>query len=172
MIIKYWLGSDFSDAVPVVRIMFVAIVFYALYEAMRNVLDAAKVKPLNTINLFLSFGLFITIGGTLLFLVKPLSSIVSLSIAFSSAMVCLGILTYTSIRKIYPEKVKKDLSYLWIAILINIVLGTMAILAKSFMISRFYYLILFELLMGVIYLSILWLLKMQWIREVPKRILS
>lgn len=172
VIIKYWLGSEFSDAVPVVRIMFVAIVFYALYEAMRNVLDAAKVKPLNTINLFISLGVFMTIGGTLLFLVKPLSSIVSLSIAFSSAMVCLGILTYASVRKIYPEKVKKDLSYLWIAILINIVLGTMAILAKSFMISRFYYLILFEVLMGVIYLSILWLSKMQWVREVPKRILS
>lgn len=167
-IIKYWLGSEFFDAIPVMRIVFISIMFYAFYVTMRNILNAVTVKPLNAINLFISFGVFITIGGTLLFLVKPLSSIISLSIAFSSAMVSLGILTYASVRKIYPEKLKKDLSYLWIAILINIVLGTMAILAKSFVVSKFYYLLLFEVLIGVVYLSILWILKIEWIRKIPK----
>jgi hypothetical protein len=117
-------------------------------------------------------GVFLIVGGILLFLIKPFSQIISLSIALTSAISCLGILTYNSIRKIYPEKLKKDLNYLWIAILINVLLGSIAIFAKSFVASRLYYLVLFEVLVGAIYLSILWFLRMEWIREIPKRILS
>ena len=86
-------------------------------------------------------------------------------------MACLGILTYFSIRKIYPGSPKKDLNYLWIAVVINILLGGVAILTKSFIALRFYYLIIFEILIGIIYLSILWLLKMEWIRQIPEKVL-
>jgi len=44
-------------------------------------------------------------------------------------------------------------------------------LAKSFIVSRFYYLVIFGILMGVIYLSILWLLKIEWIRQIPEKVL-
>ncbi|MDD5606515.1 MAG: lipopolysaccharide biosynthesis protein [Candidatus Pacebacteria bacterium] len=172
VIVEYWLGSEFSGAISIMRIVFLAVFFYALFEAMRNILDAVKVKPINTINLFISLGVFLIIGGILLFLIELFSPIISLSIALTSAISCLGTLTYNSIRKIYPEKLKKDLNYLWIAVLINVLLGSIAIFAKSFVVSKFYYLVLFEVLVGVIYLSILWFLKMEWIREIPKRILS
>jgi len=171
VMINYWLGSKFLGAVPVMRIVFLSIFFYALYEATRNILDAAKVRPINTINLFISLGVFLIIASVLLFLVKFFTPIISLSISLTFATLCLGILTYISIRKIYPEKINKDLNYLWTAIVINILLGSIAILVKSFIISRFYYLVVFEILMGIIYLSILYLLKTEWIREIPKRIL-
>jgi len=87
-------------------------------------------------------------------------------------MICLGILSYVSIRKIYPEKLFKDLNYLWIAIGINILLGGVAMLMKPFIVSRFYYLIIFEVLIGVIYLLILWLLKMDWLRKIPEKIFT
>jgi len=171
VIIKYWLGPNFSDAVPVMQIVFCSIIFYAFYVSMRNILDATKVRPINTINLSISLAVFLIIASVLLFLLKFFSPIISLSIASSSAMVCLGVLTYISVRKIYPEKLSKDLNYLWIAIIINFLLGGIAILVKPFIVSRFYYLVIFEILIGVIYLSILWLLKTEWIREIPKRIL-
>jgi len=80
-IIKYWLGPNFSSAVPVMQIVFCSIVFYAFYVSMRNILDAAKVRPINTINLFISLGAFLIIASVLLFLVKFFSPIISLSIA-------------------------------------------------------------------------------------------
>lgn len=169
-IVKYWLGSEFSSAIPIMRIVFISILFYAFHEGLRNILDAVKVQPLNTINLLLSFAVFLSVGGILLFLIKLFSTIISLSITLTSAMACLGILTYISIRKIYPEKLKKDLNYLCIAILVNILLGSIAVFAKEVVTSTFYYIILFEILMSVIYLSILCLLKMEWIREIPKRL--
>jgi len=44
-------------------------------------------------------------------------------------------------------------------------------LMKPFIVSRFYYLIIFEVLIGLIYLLILWLLKMDWLRKIPEKIL-
>ena len=169
VIIKYWLGSEFLDAVLVMRIIFLSIIFYVFYIAMRSILDAAKVKPLNTINLSVSLGVFLIIGAILL-LLKFFSPVISLSIAFSIGIAYLGILTYISIGKIYFKRSKKDLNYLWVAILFNILLGSIAIFVKSFVISRFYCLIFFELLMGIIYLLILWLLKMEWIRQIPEKV--
>jgi len=86
-------------------------------------------------------------------------------------MICLGVLSYISIRKIYPEKLDKALSYLWIAIGINILLGGIAVLTKSLLSSRFYYLVIFEILISVIYLLILWLLKTDWLRKIPEKVL-
>jgi len=170
VIIKFWLGSNFFDAVPIMRITFLAIPFYVLYLALRSILDAVRVKPLNAINLFVSLTLFLLLAGGLLFLFKPLTPIVSLSIAFTSGLMCLGILTYISVRKIYPEKLKKDLNILGVSIILSLFLGGVTFLMKPLMASRFYYLIGFELLIGVIYLSILWVLKMEWIRQVPEKI--
>ena len=168
VIIKYWLGPEFFSAIPIMRIVFLSIIFYTFYLALRSILDAVKVKPLNTINLFISLGIFLFIAGILLFSVKFFSPIISLSIALTSGMGCLGILTYLSIRKIYPKEMKKDLNYLWTALVINILLGALAVLIKSFVASKLYYLIVFEIMLGAVYLLFFLLLKMDWIREVPK----
>ena len=170
VIIKYWLGPEFVDAVPIMRIVFCSIIFYFLGGIVGNVLEASKVRPINLINVCVSLVAFLMISGVLLFLIKIFSPAISLSIAFTSGFVCLGILTYISIRKIYPEKLKKDLSYFWIAAGINILLGGVAMLTKSFIASRFYYLFTFEVLIGIIYLSILWLLKADWLRKIPERV--
>ena len=71
----------------------------------------------------------------------------------------------------YPEKLNKDLTYLLIAIGINIILGGIALSAKSSIVSKFYYLIIFEVLIGIVYLLILWLLKMDWLKKIPEKIL-
>jgi O-antigen/teichoic acid export membrane protein len=166
VIIKYWLGTGFIDAIPVIRIIFLSIIFNLFCGAVWSILEASQVKPINLINLSISLGVFLMISGILLFLVKAFSPIISLSIAFTSGLVCMGILTYISIRQIYPEKLNKDLNYLWIAIGINTLLGGVVLLTKSWIASRFYYLVIYEILISVIYLLILWLLKTDWLRKI------
>ena len=171
VIIKYWLGAEFIDAIPIMRIIFGSIIFYLFCGAVGSILEASKVKPINLINSCISLGVFLIISGILLFLIKLFPPIISLSVAFTSGLICLGILTYISIRKIYFEKLNKDLNYLWIAIGINTLLGGIALLTKSLVASRFYYLVIFDILISVIYLSILWLLKTDWLRKIPEKVL-
>jgi len=121
--------------------------------------------------LLASFFLFLILSGLMLFVYKIFSPAVSLSIAFSCGMILLGLLMYVAVRKIYPDKLSKDLNYLLVAIGINALLGCMAISIKAFIISRFYYLIIFEILIGLSYLLILWLLKTDWLRKIPEKIL-
>ncbi len=169
-IVEYWLGSKFFAAIPVMRIVLVSAIFYAFYIAMRNVLDAIKVKPINTINISISLGTFLLIAGMLLFVFKFFSPVISLSIAFCSGLISLGILTYISLRKIYPENLKKDLKRFWIAAIINLLLAGVAILVKPFITLGLCYLIIFEIFLGAVYLLILWLLKTDWLRQIPERI--
>ena len=171
VIIKYWLGPEFINAIPIMRIIFGSIIFYLFCGAVGSILEASKVKPINLINSFISLGVFLITSGILLFLVKLFPPIISLSITFTSGMICLGILSYVSIRKIYFEKLNKDLNYLWVAVGINTLLGGIALLTKSLVASRFYYLVIFEILISVIYLSILWLLKTDWLRKIPEKVL-
>jgi len=137
---------------------------------MRNVLDAIKVKPVNTINISISLSAFLLISGMLLFIFKFFSPVISLSIAFCSGLISLGILTYISLRKLYPENLKKDLKCFWIAAIINLLLAGIAMSTKSFITSKFSYLIIFEIFLGVVYLLILWLLKTDWLRQIPETI--
>jgi len=164
IIIKYWLGSDFLPAVPILRIVFCSIVFYTFYVSMRSILDAVEFKPLNTINLFISLIIFIVLSFILLFLFNFFNPIISLTMSFSYSLICLGILTYISIRKIYFENIFKDLRYIYIALLINILLGIITIIMKDLVIFNIFYLILFECILGLFYLLSLWILKMEWLK--------
>lgn len=170
-IITYWLGPEFLDAVPIMRITSCSIFFYLFYRTVGSILDAVKVKPINTKNLFISLGTFGAISAILLFVVKLFSPIISLSIAFAVGLVLLGSLSYISIRKIYPAKRGKDIKYLLIAISINIAIGGIAISVKSVIISKFYYLTMFEILISISYLLTLWSFKMDWLKWFFQRIL-
>ncbi|MFB0562297.1 MAG: oligosaccharide flippase family protein [Candidatus Lokiarchaeia archaeon] len=171
VIIKYWLGSDFIDSVPIMRILFFSIIFYTFYVAMRSILDAVRVKPLNTINLLISLVVFLFLTGTFLFLANLVPPIIGLSIAFSFGLVCLGLLTYISLRKIFNTGVKKDLNCFWITVGINILFGGLAMLMKPAVAMNLYYFVIFEILLGITYLSVLWLLRMEWIRQIPEKVL-
>lgn len=170
VIIKYWLGLEFIPAVPVMQIVFLSIIIYFFGGATGSILEASKVRPINLINTCISLGIFLMISGILLFLIKVFSPIISLSIAFTSGLFCLGTLTYISLRKIYPEKLIRDLNYFLIAICINILLGAVSILIKPHIASIFLYFIIFEALISIIYLLVLWLLRMDWLRKIPEKI--
>ncbi|MEW6556120.1 MAG: lipopolysaccharide biosynthesis protein [Elusimicrobiota bacterium] len=166
-IVKYWLGADFLDAVPVLRSIFVSIMFFVFYIGMRNILDAVAIKPLNTINLFVSLGIFLLSTPMLLCIFKFFVPIVNLGIAFSFSVICLGILTYFPIIKINQEVQKKWTNNLLEVIIINILLHIVAILSKPFLIYSYRF-VIFEIFLFILYFSILWSLKIEWLRQIPK----
>jgi O-antigen/teichoic acid export membrane protein len=47
-----WLGHDYGQAVPIVRISVLAIVPYLAYSMLRSVIDAVEVRAINTRNVF------------------------------------------------------------------------------------------------------------------------
>lgn len=170
IIIKQWLGAEFLEAATVMRIIFFASTFYVFYLSTRSILDATKNKPINAINIIISLGIFLLTNG-IFFLIKPFSIITNISIAFMLSLICLGSLTYISVRKIYPEIIKKDFNYLWTATIINIPLALITYSLRNFLSLGPLPLIAFFVLLSIIYLLILWLLKMKWIKELPKKIL-
>ena len=171
-ILLYWLGPQFLGSVPVMKIASCSILFYLFYRSVGSILDATKVRPINTINLFISLGLFLLVAGVLVFMVDAVSPIIGLSPAFTSGLTSLGVLSYVSIRKLYPVKLRKDVEYLSMAAGISAVLGSIAVLAKPFLVLELHYLVCFEILSGIIYLLILWLLRADWLRRLPQVLLS
>ncbi len=71
----------------------------------------------------------------------------------------------------YPKNLGKDLRHFFVAIAINIVFTGIIILVKPFVASRFYYLVIFEIFIGALYIFILWWLKTGWLRKIPENIL-
>ncbi|MFZ2970377.1 MAG: hypothetical protein WA063_04475, partial [Minisyncoccia bacterium] len=171
-IIIYWLGYDFLPAVPVMHIIFASSIFYIFSTAVGGVLEASKVRPINLENMSISLAVSLCVTAGLLYFLKTYPVIISLSIGFSSGLTCLGVLSYISIREMYPEKIRIDLNYLFIAGIINIVLGSIAITLKPYIILRFDYIVIFEIVLFFVYVLILWLLRTDWLRKIPDIILS
>ncbi len=169
-IIVFWLGNDFLPAVPVLRILLISTIFYLFCGAVGSVLEASRTKPVNLLNLCVSLAVFLVVLGLLL-LFNIYAYIISLSVAFTFGLVCLGSLTYISIRKIYPEKLSIDLNYILIAISINLFLGIFTIILKPLLSYSFYYIIVFEFILGFVYILILWSLKTDWLRKIPEKVL-
>lgn len=171
-IINFWLGPEFIKAVPVMQIVFISVVFYTIYVGMRSILDAIEFKPLNTVNLLISLMVFVTSSCYFIFIYRSLPAIYDFSIAFSLSVSFLGILTYVSIRKIYPRDFLHDMKYLFIALVFNVFIAIIAVMLRPAIISEFYYVVAFEVFAGLFYLLILWQLKMKWIIQLPKKILK
>lgn len=169
-IVVFWLGNDFLSAVPVLRIILISTIFYLFCGALGSVLEASRTKPVNLLNLCVSLAVFLIALGFLL-LFNIYAYIISLSVALTIGLACLGILTYVSIRKIYPEKLSIDLNYILIAISINLFLGIFTIILKPLLSYSFYYIIIFEFIVGFAYIFILWSLKTDWLRKIPRKIL-
>jgi O-antigen/teichoic acid export membrane protein len=98
---RLYLGSTFSDAVGIVRIIIVGALPYAIYLSLRSVIDAFSMTPINSKNMLISFAVFL--AGTAAVYLKPLPPAYILA-AFVGALYVLGGLTLLEVRNIcrYP----------------------------------------------------------------------
>jgi O-antigen/teichoic acid export membrane protein len=51
-IVQVWLGAAYREAVPVVRVLLIALVPYLGYTLLRSVIDGMEERPVNTLNLY------------------------------------------------------------------------------------------------------------------------
>ncbi len=170
VIIDYWLGPEFVDVVPIMLIASCSIFCYTFFRTVESTLDATRAKPINAINLCISFLAFLAIAGLLLFIITMFSPIISLTIAFTIGLIILGVLTHISIRKLYPDVSRQDIKYFLTALIVNAVIVAITLIIKPFIVMRAYRVITFEILILVLYLSILFLLKMNWIEKFTKKV--
>jgi O-antigen/teichoic acid export membrane protein len=169
VILKNWLGEEFKEATYVLQIASCAIPFYFFFLATRDILDAIKIKPINTINLVISF----IISTTLLIgLTKTgiLPSQIGITLSFTLGLICLGILSYFSIRKLYKKEHAPSNKTITFPILANIILAAISITIKTLLTTDISIVILLLLAEGIIYAAILWKLNPQLAKQIFTRL--
>ncbi len=62
LIISAWLGPAYQEAIPLMRIMVLALPAYLGYGMLRSIIDAVEVKAVNTLNLFVGLGIGSGVG--------------------------------------------------------------------------------------------------------------
>ncbi len=164
IIILYWLGGGFLDAVASVRIILTAVVFYAFYNSTVSILNASRVKPLDMINVSIGLATFLLAFG-LLNIFKLFSPIIELSIAFAISVWVMGLRAYVLLRSLYRWPAKKDANYFLIALILNGLFAIVALYVKPVLHGALYGLAVFELLAGTFYLFVLWAIGAKWIRQ-------
>jgi O-antigen/teichoic acid export membrane protein len=171
IIIKYWLGADFIEAVPVLQIMFFSLAFYNFYIAFRSILDAVKTTPINTINLGISLVLFFGFSFLAVFQ-RYFSVLIGMSLAFTMALACLGLLTYYSVWKLYSESMCQIRDSFKIAVPLNILIIGLTLIAKPFIGGNIYFLFAYQLILGLAYFLVLYLRRTKWVLEVKNILLG
>jgi O-antigen/teichoic acid export membrane protein len=55
-IVQVWLGVQYREAVPVIRVLLIALVPYLGFTLLRSVVDGMEERPVNTLNMYVALG--------------------------------------------------------------------------------------------------------------------
>lgn len=99
-IIVMYLGDAFLESLPVVRMIALGVVPYAVYVSTRSFIDSYHVKAFNTKNVLLSLLFFITCGVVTFSLTREYKHLI---IGFVVALFLLGFLTLIDLRRTFRE---------------------------------------------------------------------
>jgi len=170
-LIFIWVGFKYAEAVPISRIIFLAMIPFFFYTMMRSIIDAVEKKAINAFNLYIS--LIVTISSSLILLKLGLG-LFALAIGFDLGLISLGILTHNFMKKRYHIKFLPDNFYS--VLLVNILLGLFIYFVKYEMINNhfsyqnFAIVLSLQALCGITYLFVLRKLGATWIKDIQERI--
>ncbi len=100
VVLRIWVGTGLLDAVPVVRIIALAIPGFLFFTALRSVIDAATVKASNAHNILIALVAFLVLTGLSVVAVPRALLLVALSIALVASVVLLAALTAFTVRRL------------------------------------------------------------------------
>ena len=170
-LIYLWVGKEYTDAVPIARIIILSMIFFFYYTMMRNIIDAVETRPINAINMYL--GLLVTILSTLIF-IKFGFGVFGLAIGLNLGLITLGVLTYLFMIRRYHINLLPDRFYP--IMIVNMLLGFCIYFIKYNMMSNQYgyrnfaVTLAAQIMCGMIYIIILKKLDVTWIRDIEDRI--
>jgi len=170
-IVLVWLGSEYIDAVPVMKIIILSLGPYLGYVILRSIVDAIEVKAINTFNL--SISLVIAAVTSIIFIYTGFG-IIGLAIGTTTGFVILGIMTCFYLLKRY--KISFDNFMLPWVILLNTLFACSVILIKQFIapfLSQSNILIVGFFIEGILFLCYLYFFhkkNIRWFSELKKRI--
>ncbi|MGH9404453.1 MAG: lipopolysaccharide biosynthesis protein [Terriglobia bacterium] len=101
VLVRVWVGPRFMGAIPVIRILVIAIPFYLLFIALRSVVNAASVTAYNTHNTLLSAIAFLVFLGMAVKLAPPSLLIWAIAAALTASLALLAWLTARTVQRLY-----------------------------------------------------------------------
>ncbi|MBU0568978.1 lipopolysaccharide biosynthesis protein [bacterium] len=171
LIVLAWLGKDYQEAIPIMRIIVLGLVPYLSYVMLRSIIDALEVKAVNTQNLILALMISLPLS---IFLAKVGFGVKGIALGTTLGIVILG---GTTLRYLWHRNqgLEEGLMFKRV-LLLNILLflpawGVHAWLMKN-EINGFTLLIALsiECLIVLIYLTMLKKWQARWMTEIEKRI--
>jgi O-antigen/teichoic acid export membrane protein len=170
-IVQVWLGTEYIDAIPIVKIIVLSLSPYIGFIILRSIIDAVEVRAINTLNLFISF--VIAIITSIIFINVGLG-MTGLALGTTIGYVSLGILTSNYLIKRYQIPLK-NFMLRWVLVL-NIFFAGIIIIIRHLIASslrEIELLIVGFILEAIIFLCYLYFFykkDTRWFSEVKKRI--
>ena len=172
-IVLIWLGSEYLEAVAIMRILIISLGPYLGYVMLRSIVDAVEIRAINTLNLFIS--LVIAAVMSIIFGYAGFG-IVGLAIGTTIGFAFLGILTGYYLMKRYLISYNNFM--LRSILLLNFILVGIALIIKKYIIatsfSQYSLLVsgfILEVLVFSGYLYCLYKKDIGWVLEIKKRII-
>jgi O-antigen/teichoic acid export membrane protein len=163
IVLRIWVGSGFHNAVPIVRILAVAIPFVFFPVALRSVIDAVSVKASNAHNLMISLVAMLVFIGISVTTVPREFLLIALAFATVLTVALLAGLTATTVRRLCQVKpVWRSVAESLVAniLLFAIAAALRGVIGAGTSLVRF---IALEILICVVYLLVLLKRRPQWL---------
>ncbi len=105
VLVRLWVGADFSEGALVVRILMLAIPFYLYHVAFRSVIDAASTKAYNARNIIISLAVCPVLAVPVVKLMPAGYLLEGIGLCMLATLVVLAWLTARTTRQLYDLKV-------------------------------------------------------------------
>lgn len=164
VIVREWVGPNFLVGIRIVQITMFALPFYFVYAGLRSVIDAAAVKAHNTQNIIISMGVFLLSIPLVKIYVAPEHLLEGLAASSVVGLAVLAICTLQTIRRLIHVELE------WTRVLPGLCLAVILGAVSLFFHERSHYelglpaLLVYELVVAVLYLMLMWTLRYSWVR--------
>ena len=168
VVVLLWLGPDYRGAIPLMRVIVLAIPAYLGYVLLRSIIDAVEVRAVNTLNLFQGLALAALVG--------PLLASAGLGALGLASGTAAGVLLVGALSVVYlwttygsrPELVVRTLFLN--ALLASVAWGGHRWIVDAYTWTTVGIAIGIESLLVLVYLVALWRWNAGWMQQIRNRI--
>lgn len=170
-LVPAWLGSEYEDSVPLVRILALALVPYLGFVMLRSIIDAVQKRAVNTINLCISF--VVTLAFSVFFS-RMGFGLAGLAAGTALGVTALGFLSVRYLWKAYRLEAKAVMVKECIAL--NAALALVSVVTRHLLETALtgapllLAAVAVELMIISVYCAGLWKMRAWWMVELKNRV--